>query len=155
MARGVALEEVEAPEVDETEEIAPEAAVEEKPAKAKKEPVRGTLPEGYVTPVGLAKVLGERGLQKDRQGNVKEKVEPQQVYSTIRNAPKDHPFPLETVLDSLGKPRQAVQVEAAVAWWTEKNERSVVRATNAAEKAAKKAAKAVEVTNSEEVTEAE
>src|SRR4051794_23342364 len=89
--------------------------------KAKKEPKRGDLPEGYVTPVGFAKELGARGLQTDREGNVLETVQPQMVYSYMKNAPKDDPFPIESVTDSIGGTRQALTVENGVAWWERKN----------------------------------
>ena len=79
--------------------------------KAKKGPARGTLPDNFVTPVGLAKILGEQGLQTNRAGDVLAEVKPQMVYSYIKNAPENDPFPLENVTDSLGKERQAVDVE--------------------------------------------
>jgi len=132
----------------------------EKPAKAKKEPSRGDLPEGFVTPVGLAKILSERKLHTNREGETVE-VKPQMVYSYIKNAPKDDPFPMQSVEDSIGKQRQAVEIEAGVAWWTRKNERTAQRKQNAAAKAAKKAEKAATAENasagetSEPVQEAE
>ena len=125
--------------VDEAEETAEEKPA--KKAKAKKEPARGELPEGYVTPVGLAKVLTEKGLHTNRDGEVTE-VKPQMVYSYLRNSPESDKFPLETIQDSLGKDRQVVKIEAGVAWWERKNERTAARKANAAEKAAKKAERA-------------
>jgi hypothetical protein len=118
----------------------PESAAE-KPAKKVKEPARGDLPDGYVTPVGLAKILTERKLHTDRDNKVVE-VKPQMVYSYIKNAPKDHPFPMETVKDSIGVDRFAVKIDAAIKWWTEKNERVAERKANATAKEAKKAEKA-------------
>jgi hypothetical protein len=115
-----------------------------KEAKPKKEPARGDLPDGYVTPVGLAHALNEAKLGKeDEEGNY-QPIPPQVVYSYIKNAPKDYPFPIETIQDSLGKDRQVVKVEAGLEWWRAKNERAAARRANAAEKAkaaAEKAAK--------------
>jgi hypothetical protein len=155
--------EVEAVEVDETEEVESTES-EAKTPKEKKEPVRGQLDEGYVTPVGLAKVISERKLHTNRDGELVD-VAPQMVYSYIKNAPKEDPYPFITVTDSLGHERQAVLVEDGVAWWIRKNERTVSRKTNAAAKAAEKlaraAAKATEETEGsepeadDEVTEAE
>jgi hypothetical protein len=125
-------------DVAETEEA---PATEEKQPKAKKEPKRGDLPEGYVTPVGLAAILTERKLHTNRDGEIVE-VKPQMVYSYIKNASKEDPFPIETVKDSIGAERQAVKVDEGVAWWTRKNERVAARKANAAEKAAKKEANA-------------
>jgi hypothetical protein len=147
--------------VEETEEVAtPEASAEGETKTTKKaEPKRGTLPEGYVTPVGLAKVIGEKGLQTNREGEVLSEVKPQMVYSYMKNAPKDDPFPIETVTDSIGAERQAVKVEAALEWWTRKNERTAQRSTNAAEKKAKKeaaaAAKAQAATEAEDAGDTE
>jgi len=156
--------------VDETDEVDvvvdPDGKpVKEKAAKKAKEPTRGDLPEGYVTPSGLAKILTDRGLHTNRAGEVT-KVLPQMVYSYIKNAPKTDPFPLEEVTDSIGKTRQALTIEAGLAWWTAKNERVSARRVNAAEKEAKKAKNAAakaegvvevegEAPNQGEVTEAE
>ena len=129
------VEEVTPDELEQTEEVA------EKKVKAKKEPARGELPEGYVTPVGLAKILTEAKLHIGRDGEPAE-IRPQMVYSYIKNAPKEHPFPMETVTDSLGKERQVVKPEAGLEWWKAKNERSAARKASAAEKATKKAEKA-------------
>jgi hypothetical protein len=143
MARGnrTAEEDVETPDEVETEVETPEGSAEGSEPKAKKEPARGQLPDGYVTPIGLAKILTERGLHKNREGETVE-VRPQMVYSYMKNAPKDDPFPIETVTDSLNKERQALTAEAGVAWWERKNARVAQRAQNAQEKAAKKAAAA-------------
>lgn len=146
------VETVDAPEVDET---ATPVEGETTETKAKKEPARGQLPEGYVTPIGLAKELGTRGLQKDREGNVLTEVRPQMVYSYMKNAPKDDPFPIETVKDSIDKDRQALKLEEGIAWWERKNARTEARKTNAAEKAAKKAAAAEAKANAAPVAEAE
>lgn len=138
-------DEVEAVVNDEQETVAEgtETATQEKAPKAKKEPARGELPEGYVTPVGLTKLLNEKGLHKNRAGEVVE-IRPQMTYSYIKNAPKDAPFPMEKVTDSLGKERDAVKVDAALEWWEAKNKRAAERKANAADKATKKAAKAAE-----------
>lgn len=126
---------------DASETVAEGTEAAEKPAKVKKEPVRGELPEGYVTNVGLAKILSERGLHTNKSGEVVE-VKPQMVYSYEKNAGESDPFPTEIVTDSLGKERRAVQIEAGVAWWVRKNERAAERKANAGVKAAEKAAKA-------------
>jgi hypothetical protein len=158
-------------EDDETEDVT-DAPTEskEKVAKEKKEPARGDLPpvldsegnvvEGdkYVTPVGLA-----HELSKPLDGNAENTdpsnwrytksrgadagshtVQPQMVYSYIKNAGEKskNPFPLETVTDSLGKPRQVVKLSAGLAWWDEKNGRAKQRAESAADKAARKEANA-------------
>jgi hypothetical protein len=132
---------VETPEEEQVD--TPEASAEGKEPKAKKEPARGELPEGYVTPIGLAKVLTERGLHTNRQGEVVE-VRPQMVYSYIKNAPKEDAFPSETVTDSIGKERNAVKLDAGVEWWERKNARVAQRKSNAAEKAAAKERRAAE-----------
>ena len=125
---------------DEGEDVVDAPEAKEK-VKKEKAPARGDLPEGYVTPVELAKVLTERKMHTNRQGEVAE-VKPQMVYSYIRNAPKDNAFPIETVTDSNGKERQAVKLEAGIEWWTAKNERTAARKANAANKEAKKAERA-------------
>jgi hypothetical protein len=159
---GAVLEETDAPEVEaieldeteEVEEVAEGDAPAEKAPKAKKEPARGDLPEGYVTPVGLAKILSERNLHQNRAGETVP-VPPQMVYSYIRNAPKDQPFPLEVITDSLGKERSAVNVDKAVEWWTAKNERAGAKKANAAAKAQAKAEKSAAKPAEETVDEAE
>jgi hypothetical protein len=84
---------VEEVETVETEEVAVEATefAEEKPKKEKKGPARGDLPEGYVTPVQLAKELTDKKMHTNRQGEVAE-VAPQMVYSYIKNASKKDPY---------------------------------------------------------------
>jgi hypothetical protein len=139
MARSKSTTDVETPVETDTPAATPEGSAE-KPAKAKKEPARGDLPEGYVTPVGFAKILGEKGLQKNREGEVVKDVKPQMVYSYIKNAPKDDPFPLENVKDSLDKERQVVKTEAGITWWERKNKRTEERKANAKAKADKTAA---------------
>jgi hypothetical protein len=128
--------------------------------KAKKEPARGELPEGYVTPVGFAKIVTERELHTARDGS--HDVKPQMVYSYIKNSPKEDAFPLQTVTDSLGHERQAVLIEDGVAWWARKNERvgnrkanAEAKATAKAERAAAKATEDASTESTEEVTEAE
>lgn len=141
MPRQTNTADVEAVETEEVETVETPTEGESTP-KAKKEPARGDLPEGYVTPIGLAKELGKRGLQRNREGVVLEEVRPQMVYSYIKNAPKEDPFPLETVTDSIGKERQALKLDEGIAWWERKNERAASRKQNAAEKKAKKEAAA-------------
>lgn len=109
--------------------------------KAKKEPTRGVLPSGYVTPVGLAKEITARGLHSNKDGVVVT-LAPQVVYSYIKNASKDHPFPMEQIADSLGKTRDALNLEAGLAWWAEKNTRTAAGKVASAAKKEAKAAKA-------------
>jgi len=135
---------VEVVDTDEDVEEVDEPAVAEGKAEAskttkaaqKKANARGDLPEGYVTPVGLAKLVNENKLHTNRDGEVVD-CPPQVVYSYIKNAPKDHPFPLEEILDSNGQKRAVVKIDAGLAWWREKNERTAERRKNAAEKARK------------------
>lgn len=138
MARRSNVEEVEVP-------------AEETPAKETKAkgPKRGDLPEGFATPVGFAKEISEREMQVNRAGETIT-VPPQMVYSYIRNARKDDPFPVQEVKDSNDVDRKVVNVEEGVAWWTRKNERANARKTNAAEKASKKEAKAEAAAQAEE-----
>jgi hypothetical protein len=128
------VEDVDTPE-DETDSPAGES----KPPKTEKVPARGDLPEGYVTPVGLAKLLNEDLSKYSSTGNA---ITPQMVYSYIKNAPKDHPFPITEVTDSLGKSRQALLATDGLTWWEEKNARVAARKSNAAKKAADKEASA-------------
>jgi hypothetical protein len=129
---------------DEVEDIPeqPAAASDDKPKAAKKEkaqPKRGELPDGYVTPIGLTKAINEQGLYRNREGEVAE-LKPQMVYSYIKNAPKDRPYPGKTVTDSVGSPREnCVLLEEGLAWWNAKNEAADARRKSAAEKAAKAA----------------
>jgi len=139
------------PEVEDTTDTASEGTeAAEKPAKAKKEPKRGELPEGYVTPVGLAKALSEKeGVE----------IKPQMIYSYIKNAPKDDRLPLEDVTDSVGATRSVVKLDAGLAWWDRKNQRVAARKENAATKKAtkeaNKAAKAAAGDGEASATEAE
>lgn len=133
---------------DELEEIAGET--EDKPkAKAEKVPAapkRGDLPEGWVTPVAFAKYMTENDLHRDKDDNVAE-LKPQVVYSYIKNAPKDHPFPnsedgkLLEVEDSNGVSRGAFELADGIKWWADRRERANARKANAAAKTAKKTAK--------------
>jgi len=146
------------PDVDTSEEGeetagTPEAS-EGAPKAAKKAPARGKLPEGYVTPVGLAKVLGERGLQKNKAGETLTTVPPQMVYSYMRNAGEKDPFPIETVKDDQGNERQALLLEKGIEWWERKNARAATRAENARAKAAKAAEKKTEGESSTDEAEA-
>jgi hypothetical protein len=139
---------------DEVEEVDAPAETKDKPkAKAEdKSAKRGDLPEDYTTPVGLAKIITERGLYTTREGVVAE-LKPQMVYSYAKNAPKDNPFPAETIEDSNGNPRNAVKIEAGVDWWIKKNERAKERRDNAAAKLSDKAKAAA--AKAEGATEAE
>jgi hypothetical protein len=147
MSRRGATEEVDTPNV-ELEDISGAegtdgdsgVTAESKPAKEKKAPARGDLPEGFVTPVGFATVVTDRELHTNKAGE--HTVPPQMVYSYIRNASKEDPFPVQHVNDSLGHDRQVVSIEEGLAWWTRKNERVANRQANAQAKAAKKAEKA-------------
>jgi hypothetical protein len=88
-------------------------------AAPKPEPKRKPLPEGMVSPSALAKVINERGLYK---GNREEGLTTQAMYSYIRNAPAEHPFPLVDAAEVGG--RDWIRpVEDGVTWWTEKDER--------------------------------
>jgi hypothetical protein len=132
---------------DEVEET-PAGTDANKPAKTAKEPKapaapkRGDLPEGYCTPVGLAKIITERGLYTTRDGE-KAELKPQMVYSYAKNAPKDNPFPAQEIEDSNGNKRNVVEIEAGVTWWVNKNARAQERRDNAAAKLAEAAKKAV------------
>ena len=143
--------EVDAPEVEETVETTEGETTEAKAPKAKKEPARGELPEGFVTPIGLAKELTARQLHRNKAGEVVE-VRPQMVYSYINNAPKDNPFPIQVVQDSLGHDRKVVKLEEGLAWWEAKNERVASKRTNAE---AKRTAKAERAAAKAEAAEAE
>jgi hypothetical protein len=136
------------PDVDTPEVVSGPEGTESAAPKEKK-PARGALPEGYVTPVGLAHELGKRGLQKDRDGNVLTEVKPQMVYSYMRNAPKEDAFPIEKVNDDQGNERQALKLDAGIEWWERKNKRAAERKENAAAKAAKKAEKAAATSEAE------
>jgi hypothetical protein len=133
-------------EDDEVEFVPTTATEGDKPAKEAKPPkekARGDLPEGFVTPVGLAHVLTERGLGGKEEDGSNKTVQPQVVYSYIKNAPAAYPFPGGTVKDSLGKDRDnVVEVEKGVAWWEAKNQRAAERRANASKKAQEAAAKA-------------
>lgn len=122
------------------EVIADPTATEVKAPKVKKAPTRGTLPDGYVTPVGLAKAITVAGLHFNKDG-VATDLKPQVVYSYIKNATKEDPFPMETVVDSIGKSREAVKADAGIAWWTRKNDRTAARKVSLVAKAEAKAAK--------------
>jgi len=139
---------VETPAEGDVEEVGPEATADDAKKTAKdKTPARGDLPAGYVTPVGLAKELGKRGLQANKDGVVLTEVKPQMVYSYMKNASEKDPFPIEKVTDSIGVERQALKLDAGIAWWERKNERAAARKASAAEKvkaAEDKKAKAAE-----------
>lgn len=133
--------EVETPDAEvEDVEVAEDTDTKEKAEKAPAKPKRGNLPEGFVTPVQLAKVLTERGLHTNRAGDVVE-VRPQMVYSYIKNAPKDDRLDPETIQDDNGVDRSVLKLDEAIAWWERKNARVDQRHQNAANKATKKAEK--------------
>jgi hypothetical protein len=144
----------------------PEASADAPKAAAKKEPARGDLPEDIVTPVGLAKLLSKpidgnaentdasNFYHTDKNGG--HEVKPQMVYSYMKNASKEDPFPVITTEDSIGKQRQTVKVSEGLAWWSRKNERAAARKASAAEKAEKSAAaKAKKEAEAANTTEAE
>jgi hypothetical protein len=130
---------VEAVEPDaDVEEVDGTEATADKPEKAPAAPKRGDLPEGFVTPIGFAKIVGEKGLHTDREGNVVKDVKPQMVYSYMKNSPKDDRLETQEMQDSNGVTRKVLNIDEAVAWWERKNERAAGRKANAAEKATKK-----------------
>lgn len=109
-----------------------------------KAPARAPLHEGYVTPIGLAKELS-----KVKDGT-QDSVKPQVVYSYIKNASKDFPFPSETI-----DGRFCVKLDAGMKWFADKDERVAAKKANAAEKAAAKAAKPAKETTPVAETEAQ
>jgi hypothetical protein len=127
---------VDAPDEGEEEVVATEGTGEGK-AKEPAKPKRGDLPEGWVTPIQFAKILGERGLHKNREGEAVSEVRPQMVYSYMRNSPKDDRLETTSVEDSNGNKREALNLEEAIAWWERKNARAAERKQNAATKKAK------------------
>jgi hypothetical protein len=151
---------------DETEEVPETAATptEAKPTVATK-PKRGTLPDGYVTPVQFAKELTSKGYGNDdnQPAETNVIVPPQVVYSYIKNAPKDHPFPntengdLKMILDDNQVERRAFKLDEGLAWWADKVKRAAERKANAAaKKVAKPAVKEASPVEAEgEFTEAE
>jgi hypothetical protein len=128
---------VEEPDAD--QEDVEEVAAEEKAETQKvgEKPKRGDLPEGWVTPIQFAKILGEKGLHTDRDGNVVKEVKPQMVYSYMKNSPQSDRLQTTEVTDSNGNKRAALKVEDAIAWWERKNARAATRKSNAAAKATK------------------
>jgi hypothetical protein len=128
------------PDADVEETDGAEATTSE--AKAPAAPKRGDLPEGFVTPIGFAKIVGEKGLHTDRNGDVVRDVKPQMVYSYMKNSPKDDRLETIEIEDSNGVTRKVLNVDEAVAWWERKNERAATRKSNAAEKAQKAANRA-------------
>lgn len=113
------------PVVDVTDERDDEQAPAptKKAARKTAEPKRAPLPDGFVTPVGLAKVINERGLYT---GSRPDGVSPQMVYSAIKAGAGERAFPGQDV-----NGRLAVEVEAGVAWWVAKNERAARRGVSA------------------------
>ena len=138
------IEDLAAPEVEDTSELeetnGPEASDKAKPEAKAKGPKRGKLPEGTVTPVGLAKILTEKKMHTNKAGEVIE-VKPQMVYSYMKNSSKDDRLETHEVTDDAGVSRQVFKVDDAIAWWERKNKRVTERKANAADKAAKAAAK--------------
>jgi hypothetical protein len=129
-------------DVEETDGESEETESGESTDKAPKKPTKGDLPEGFVTPIQFAKILGERELHTDRDGNVVKDVKPQMVYSYMKNSPKDDRLEPQEIEDSNGVKRSVLVLEEALAWWARKNERAAQRKANAAEKAQKAANKA-------------
>jgi len=127
-------------DVEDVDEVA-EGPTADKPAKPKEDakPKRGDLPTGYVTPIGFAKILGEKGLHTDRDGNVVKDVKPQMVYSYMKNSPQSDRLETTAVKDSNGNERQALKIDEAIKWWERKNERAAQRKQNAKDKADKSA----------------
>jgi len=127
-------------DVEETGDETPKVKAEKAPVA----PKRGDLPDGWVTPVAFAKYMTENQLHHDKEGNVAE-LRPQVVYSYIKNAPKDNPFPnselgkLKTIEDSNGIARGAFKLADGLAWWEDRKQRAEARKANAAAKAEKKA----------------
>lgn len=88
---------------------------------------RNALPATHVTPVGLTKLINDRKLYNGGNGLLTS----QAMYSYIKNAPADHPFPLVTI-----NGRDCVEIGAGVEWWVEKDARVAKRAELAAIKRA-------------------
>lgn len=86
---------------------------------------RPPLPATHLTPVGLTNEINERKLYNGGVGTLRS----QAMYSYIKNAPMDHPFPLENIAG-----RDCVEIEAGIAWWIEKDARVAARAEAAAAK---------------------
>lgn len=90
---------------------------------------KGDLPDGYVTPIGLAKAISEKAktgvegfantFKPDEKGNLR----PQVVYSHIRNASKSNPVPTELIKDSIGAERLVIKTDAGLEWWASKTKR--------------------------------
>jgi len=140
-----ATDDVDAPVEDNETDEAPAVVDDTKPAAAAKakEKARGDLPEGYVTPVGLAHALTEHyKATNPSKLNSAGEFASQMVYSYVKNAPKDRPFPMETIKDSIGKDRQVVKLEAGLEWFKQKDAQVKERKDNAAAKAAAKAERA-------------
>ena len=134
------LPEVDAPTAGAHE--APEAADGEakpdaKPSKNKRPPV----PEGFITPVAFAKELTKH-LHESGDLDADAEIPPQMVYSYLKsNSKGDNAFPQYPG----GEGRKVLlKLDEALAWWDAKNVRVAERKANAANKEAKKAAKADE-----------
>jgi hypothetical protein len=144
-------------EVDETEtaDAADEKPTKEKKVKEKKEPARPPIAEGYVSPVGFAKLLTAKLIEEGKLEEGKS-IPPQQMYSTINSTKAGkNPFPTHEV----GERKNLIVPAEGFAWWDEKDARVAERKGNAAAKAEKKANKAPAATDTEaveaEATEAE
>jgi len=134
---------------DEDAEVVPpqgsdKAPTDPKAAKAKKESTRPPVPEGFISPVQFAKLLGEHLTAKARETNPEAEaieVRPQVVYSYIKNndASSKNPFPCRTDV-----PGRAIVLKAdeGLAWWDEKNARVAKSKADRAAAAAAKAKKA-------------
>src|SRR3954452_23107142 len=90
---------------------------------------KGDLPDGYVTPIGLAKAISEKaktgveGFANTFKPDEKSNLRPQVVYSHIRNASKSNPVPTELIKDSIGAERLAIKTDAGLEWWASKTKR--------------------------------
>jgi hypothetical protein len=153
----VDLTEVEDDETDTVPTDATGSPEGESKAPAKPKNPRWTPPEGFVTLVGAAKVITDKGLYFPRGSETPGELPSQQVYSLANGSSKTDPFP-ETKFDDEGNQSEtgqhrAVKVEDLVAWWERKNTRVKERAANAKDKAEKAKSKPA-ATPTAEVTEA-
>lgn len=71
-------------------------------------PARTPLPEGWVTPYGLAEAINARGLYHGSRAAMPGKG----VYARALRAPASNPFPGKKI-----DGRLAVELEAGLAWW--------------------------------------
>jgi hypothetical protein len=124
-------------DVDTNAEVEDVSGATETTESTPKTPARPPVPEGFVTPVGFAKLLTAH--LREREPEHKE-IPPQQIYSMIRNASKENPFP---VYEEGGR-KNLIKAQEGLAWWDAKDQRVAERKANAAAKAEKKAAAAAQ-----------